>query len=110
MPTSESSSGDGEDARDSNQPLHGRKKHEVNLRPSTFASSSFAEKCAKGRPLKRLYAFLDRNLPWVKENWTWSKIKPVIRCAVVAWVSAVLFVIPRVEQMLGQVRAWLMDI
>ncbi|KIY44983.1 hypothetical protein FISHEDRAFT_50366 [Fistulina hepatica ATCC 64428] len=33
-------------------------------------------------------------LQWIPANWTWSKIKPVIRCAVAAWIAAVLFVIP----------------
>jgi hypothetical protein len=40
---------------------------------------------------------------WVVKNWNWSKLKPVIRCAVVAWVAVVLFVIPRVEGFFGQV-------
>ena len=41
---------------------------------------------------------------WIVKNWVWSKLKPVIRCAVVAWVGVVLFVIPRVEAFFGQVR------
>jgi hypothetical protein len=44
------------------------------------------------------------SLQWIPSNCTWSKIKPVIRCAVAAWVSAVLFVIPRVEAFMGQVN------
>ena len=34
-----------------------------------------------------------------------KSMKPVIRCAVAAWVSGVLFLIPKVENMLGQVRS-----
>jgi hypothetical protein len=44
-------------------------------------------------------------LKWVKDNWTWSKVKPVVRCAVAAWISLVLFVIPAVQRFLGQVRS-----
>lgn len=40
---------------------------------------------------------------WIVKNWNWSKLKPVIRCAVVAWVAVVLFVIPKVEVFFGQV-------
>ena len=40
---------------------------------------------------------------WIAKNWNWSKLKPVIRCALVAWVAVVLFVIPRVEGFFGQV-------
>lgn len=40
---------------------------------------------------------------WIVKNWNWSQLKPVIRCAVVAWVAVVLFVIPRVEVFFGQV-------
>lgn len=43
-------------------------------------------------------------MKWIPENWTWSKIKPAIRCAVAAWIGAVLFAIPRIEVFLGQVR------
>ena len=40
---------------------------------------------------------------WIVKNWNWSKLKPVIRSAVVAWVAVVLFVIPKVEAFIGQV-------
>ena len=39
----------------------------------------------------------------VLQNWTWSKIKPAIRCTVVRWLSAVLFIVPSVQLILGQV-------
>ena len=40
---------------------------------------------------------------WIPANFTWSKLKPVIRCAVVCWVSGVLMIIPRTSNMMGQV-------
>ncbi|KAI0716122.1 hypothetical protein C8T65DRAFT_738161 [Cerioporus squamosus] len=42
------------------------------------------------------------DLGWVPANFTWSKLKPVIRCAVVCWVSAVLMIIPRTSNLMGQ--------
>ncbi|KAF8911493.1 hypothetical protein CPB84DRAFT_1671782 [Gymnopilus junonius] len=49
-------------------------------------------------PLK---SYLSSNYAWIPQNWTWSKIKPVIRCALAGWISLVLFVIPKVELMMG---------
>ncbi|ESK92525.1 hypothetical protein Moror_4433 [Moniliophthora roreri MCA 2997] len=45
---------------------------------------------------------LPANLQWILANWTWSKIKVALRCAVAAWLSVVLFVIPSVEKYMGQ--------
>lgn len=45
------------------------------------------------------------DLSWVSNNWTWSKIKPVIRCAAVAWISILFVIIPKLEVMLGQVSS-----
>jgi len=42
-------------------------------------------------------------LQWIPQNWTWTKIKPVIRCAIHMWVSALLFIIPSVQRVFGQV-------
>ncbi|KAJ3517352.1 hypothetical protein NLJ89_g569 [Agrocybe chaxingu] len=39
---------------------------------------------------------------WVGTNWTWSKLKPVVRCAIVGWISTVLFVTPKIEIFMGQ--------
>ncbi|CAK5277324.1 unnamed protein product [Mycena citricolor] len=41
------------------------------------------------------------SLQWIPGNFTWAKIKPVIRCSITAWLSLVLFLIPSVEVMLG---------
>jgi hypothetical protein len=43
------------------------------------------------------------SLQWIPANWTWSKWKPVIRSALAAWISVVIFVIPTTENLLGQV-------
>lgn len=42
-------------------------------------------------------------LQWIPANFTWQKCKPVIRCALAGWLSVVLFVIPRVNTLMGQV-------
>ena len=44
------------------------------------------------------------DLSWIPANWNWSKIKPVIRSAIEAWVSVIFFIIPRTEVIMGQVR------
>ncbi len=44
------------------------------------------------------------NLRWIPDNCNWSKLKPVIRSALVAWISLLFFVIKDLEKLLGQVR------
>lgn len=51
----------------------------------------------------RLAKLLPFDLGWVPANFTWSKLKPVIRCATVCFVSAILMVIPQVYVPMGQV-------
>ncbi|KAG0699492.1 hypothetical protein DFH29DRAFT_983489 [Suillus ampliporus] len=46
---------------------------------------------------------LPQSLQWIPANSTWSKWKPVIRSAVAAWIAVVVFIIPRTENILGQV-------
>lgn len=53
--------------------------------------------------LHKVCLWFSSKLGWVLQNWTWSKIKPAIRCAVVGWLSAVLFIVPSVQLILGQV-------
>ncbi|KAF9028574.1 hypothetical protein BDZ89DRAFT_1066048 [Hymenopellis radicata] len=50
---------------------------------------------------------LPDNLKWIPSNWTLPKVRPVIRSAVAAWISSVLFIIPAVERYMGQVSAFL---
>ncbi|KAI6044608.1 hypothetical protein EDC04DRAFT_2561114 [Pisolithus marmoratus] len=61
------------------------------------SSSGSASKQSECSSLK-----LPRRLQWVSTNWTWSKWKPALRSAVSAWVCLVIFVIPTVENVLGQ--------
>ncbi|KAJ7219546.1 hypothetical protein GGX14DRAFT_533276 [Mycena pura] len=42
------------------------------------------------------------SLQWVPANYTWAKLKPAIRCSVAAWISVVVFLIPKAEVFLGQ--------
>ncbi|OCH87285.1 hypothetical protein OBBRIDRAFT_814199 [Obba rivulosa] len=42
------------------------------------------------------------NYQWMLDSWTWSKLKPVIRCAAVAWLSLLLMLITSTEKILGQ--------
>ncbi|KAF8186290.1 hypothetical protein BJ912DRAFT_852397 [Pholiota molesta] len=48
-----------------------------------------------------MLTFIENHFAWVSRNLTWTQIKPVIRCALVAWISTVLFVIPAVERKMG---------
>lgn len=44
-----------------------------------------------------------KSLAWIPQNMSWSKLKPVIRCSLAAWVAAVLMIIGPVSRSLGQV-------
>ncbi|KAG1817351.1 hypothetical protein EV424DRAFT_1324468 [Suillus variegatus] len=45
---------------------------------------------------------LPQSLRWIPANSTWSKWKPVIRSALAAWIAVVVFIIPPIENILGQ--------
>ncbi|KAF9446717.1 hypothetical protein P691DRAFT_776668 [Macrolepiota fuliginosa MF-IS2] len=69
--------------------------------PSPDSSSTSSSSSASSG--SNVFRFrVPKSLEWIPKNWTWSKIKPVIRCAVVAWVSMLLFIIPSVERVMGQ--------
>ncbi|KAI0070007.1 hypothetical protein K474DRAFT_1609486 [Panus rudis PR-1116 ss-1] len=51
---------------------------------------------------RRIVHHIPVNLQWIPDNWSWSKIKPVIRNAVLGWVSMVLLLIPESEKAMGQ--------
>ncbi|KAF4607640.1 hypothetical protein EYR38_001713 [Pleurotus pulmonarius] len=71
-----------------------------NIRSSTRISrATIFEFLRKLKPAK---INVPPSLQWIPANWTWSRIKPVIRCAVAAWICTVLFLIPRVEIFMGQ--------
>lgn len=59
---------------------------------------SFLRKYAGG-----LRSRVSSNFHWVAQNNSWSKWKPVIRCALAAWISGILFIIPQTEKAMGQV-------
>ncbi|PCH32963.1 hypothetical protein WOLCODRAFT_141429 [Wolfiporia cocos MD-104 SS10] len=42
------------------------------------------------------------DLKWIPNNWSWPKLKPVIRCALLGWVSILFMVFSRTEAVLGQ--------
>jgi hypothetical protein len=44
-------------------------------------------------------------MQWIPANWSWPKMKPVIRCAIACWIAVVLFVIPKVEIWMGNVSS-----
>ncbi|KAF8956639.1 hypothetical protein BDZ97DRAFT_1763642 [Flammula alnicola] len=72
---------------------------------SDSSSNSTSSSSSDGFPntwLAPILIFLDKHLGWIPQNFVWSKVKPAIRCALVTWVSAVLFIIPPVEIKMGQ--------
>ena len=40
---------------------------------------------------------------WIPQNSSWSQLKPVIRCALAAWICGLLFIISKTENAMGQV-------
>ncbi len=71
---------------------------------SSPSGTSLKQAPVKEKQEKKRFQFkLPSNLQWIPANWSWPKVKPVIRCAVAAWLSTVLFVIPPVERFMGQV-------
>ncbi|KAF8585510.1 hypothetical protein K439DRAFT_1409815 [Ramaria rubella] len=49
----------------------------------------------------KIWKTLGGPLDWIPEHCTFSCLKPVIRCAVAAWISFILYLIPRVNAHLG---------
>ncbi|KAF8991841.1 hypothetical protein BDQ17DRAFT_1413587 [Cyathus striatus] len=90
------------------QPSPTEKSKKLHVRiPKEYSSSSSSSdentndsKQKKGWNWRSMMV-LPARLQWIPANWTWSKIKAALRCAVVAWLSGVVFVIPRVEVFLG---------
>ncbi|EDQ99398.1 uncharacterized protein LACBIDRAFT_316563 [Laccaria bicolor S238N-H82] len=61
-----------------------------------------SEEPKKPKHAKRIrFNFTSKYLAWIQPSLTWRKFKPVIRCAVAAWLASVLFVIPRVMAVMG---------
>ncbi|KAJ4474454.1 hypothetical protein J3R30DRAFT_3509189 [Lentinula aciculospora] len=53
------------------------------------------------RSIKLNWKWPDQLL-WIPANWSWAKIRLALRCAIAAWVSSVLFIIPTVQVWIGQ--------
>lgn len=70
--------------------------------PSSSSSDRDTDGGADNEEAKNLFK-LPSSLQWVPANFTWSKVKPVIRCAISAWVSLLLVIIPQTSKFLGQV-------
>ena len=71
--------------------------------PRDNSRTTSVESTPENPPGGWLRTWIADHTQWIVKNWDWSKLKPVIRCAVVAWVAVVLFVIPSVEAFFGQV-------
>ena len=69
---------------------------------SSSSSEAVQEKKEEDQPPERKFT-LPQSLAWIPANLTWSRLKPVIRCSLTAWVSLVLMVLTRVARPLGQV-------
>lgn len=48
------------------------------------------------------YSKMKMHLEWMPANFTYPKLKPVIRSAVVSWTCVLLFVFPAFERAMGQ--------
>lgn len=71
--------------------------------PSSPASSTSSVETPAIAWLIPVIDCYNSHFAWVSNNNNWSKVKPVIRCAVAAWISSVLFLIPAFELAVGQV-------
>ncbi|KAF5318091.1 hypothetical protein D9619_012029 [Psilocybe cf. subviscida] len=70
--------------------------------PEASKAKTKAKVNSEPKPKPKWLTFLTSRVVWIPANWTFAKWKPAIRCALVAWLSLVLFVIPVVERELGQ--------
>jgi hypothetical protein len=70
------------------------------------SSDSAQEKGKQNPPQTERKFTVPPGLAWIPQNLTWSKLKPVIRCSLVAWVSVVLMIIGPVSRSLGQVSVY----
>jgi hypothetical protein len=85
----------------SNGEQGGRAASEIERNNDVFESPAHA---AEKQPTKqKMDLKLPQTLRWIPANSTWSKWKPVIRSALAGWIAVVVFIIPRTENLLGQV-------
>lgn len=72
---------------------------------SSSSSDATHQKENQNPPEPRRNFTVPSSLAWIPQNLTWSKLKPVIRCSLVAWVSAVFMIVGPVSRVVGQVSA-----
>lgn len=60
--------------------------------------------------MRHILSFLKSKCYWIPQNWSSPNIKTTLRCALVGWLSTVLFVIPSVQAVLGQVSVLIFSI
>jgi len=53
---------------------------------------------------------LPDQLKWIPANWSWPKLKPVLRSALSAWICVLLIVINPSMRLLGQVSSWRLEL
>ena len=70
---------------------------------STSSTDAIQEKENVNPPPSERKFTLPSSLAWIPANLTWPRLKPVIRCALSAWVAIVFMIITRVAHPLGQV-------
>jgi len=75
---------------------------------SSSSSDAVQGEKEENPPPERKFA-LPSSLAWIPANFTWSQLKPVIRCSLNAWVALVFVILKQVSRPLGQVsttRPW----
>ncbi|KAG2070593.1 hypothetical protein BDR04DRAFT_1198344 [Suillus decipiens] len=82
----------------SNEDHDGREASQIEKNSDVSDSST---QTSENKPARQKIK-LPQSLRWIPANSTWSKWKPVIRSALAAWISVVIFVIPKIENLLGQ--------
>ena len=70
---------------------------------SSSSSDATQEKGERNQPVPETKFTVPPSLAWIPPNLTWSKLKPVIRCSLTAWVSVVLMIVGPVSRKVGQV-------
>jgi hypothetical protein len=78
-----------------NHSRHHKGNNDGNIAPQ----STFRRYTGRGG----LWSSMLPDFQWVPQNTTWSKWKPVIRCALAAWICGLLFIISKTENAMGQV-------
>lgn len=87
--------------------VEGKEKPESQSADPVGANSSSSDVIQeKGKeippPPERKFT-LPSSLAWIPANLTWSRLKPVIRCSLTAWVCVVFLVVRPLSRSLGQV-------